>query len=72
MLVTAAHYSFPWEGITAFVADEHLVTMNWLYSNAVGGVRLRVLAEDVEPALPLLEWQQSSHSRSIQSLLLVR
>ena len=30
------------EGIPAFVADEHTITANWLYSNAMGGVRLQV------------------------------
>ena len=73
MLVTIATYSFPYEahiaksrldseGIPAFVADEHTINMQWLYSNAMGGVRLqvpgsyaeeaaRILAEDREPAL---------------------
>ena len=30
------------EGIPAFVADEHMITADWLYSNAMGGVRLQV------------------------------
>jgi hypothetical protein len=30
------------EGIPAFVADEHTITAQWLYSNAMGGVRLQV------------------------------
>lgn len=29
-------------GIDAFVADEHTVNMYWLYSNAVGGVKVQV------------------------------
>ena len=53
MLTTIASYSFPWEaqiakarldaeGIPAFVADEQTINMQWLYSNAMGGVRLQV------------------------------
>lgn len=77
MLITIARYSLPYEahlaksrldaeGIPAFVADEHTIGMQWLYSNALGGVRLQVpepwaeearciLAEDREQ--PLMESQ---------------
>jgi hypothetical protein len=27
-------------GIPAYVQDEHLIQMDWLYSNAIGGVRV--------------------------------
>ena len=79
MLVTVSRYSFPYEahlaralleseGIPAFVADEHTINMQWLYSDAMGGVRLQVpedwaqqawdvLAEDREQ---VLEEQQES------------
>ncbi|SEL02024.1 Putative signal transducing protein [Atopomonas hussainii] len=64
-LCTIARYSFPHEahiarasleaaGIAAYVQDEHTVNMNWLYSNALGGVRLQVAATDVAQALALL------------------
>src|SRR5580704_353168 len=43
------------EGIDCFVADENIVTMNWLYSNAVGGVKLQVDRADFEVARQLLE-----------------
>ena len=67
MLVTIARYSFPYEarlakglldghGIPAFVFDEHLITMNWLYSNAIGGVRLLVPEAFVSGAQELLVW----------------
>lgn len=56
MLVTIATFSFPHEahlakatldaaGIPSFIADEHTINMQWLYSNAMGGVRLQVPAE---------------------------
>ena len=74
-LVTIATFSYPTEayipktkleaeGIWSFVADADTVTMNWLYSNAIGGVKLQVRKEDVEKALEILnrepepiEWQ---------------
>jgi hypothetical protein len=52
-LVTIGRYSTPYEanmvksqlesaGIPAFIADEYTVGMNWLYSNALGGVKVQV------------------------------
>jgi len=42
------------EGIPAFVDYEHHVGMNWMYSRALGGVRLRVPEADAERAKELL------------------
>ena len=42
------------EGIPCFLADEHLVQMNWLYSDAIGGVKLQVVESDVEEAMRIL------------------
>jgi len=42
------------EGIPAAVADQHTVGIHWLYSNAVGGVKLRVSEEHAERASALL------------------
>lgn len=64
-IVTIATYSYPLEaeiakgkleseGIWAFVADDYVVTMNWLYSAAVGGVKLQVKESDVQRALHVL------------------
>ena len=64
-LVTIATFSFPTEayilrsrleteGIWSFVADADTVTANWLYSNAIGGVKLKVTEADAERALELL------------------
>ncbi len=64
-IVTIATFSYPMEaeiargkleseGIWAFVADDYMVTMNWLYSNAVGGVKLQVRESDTENALQIL------------------
>ena len=64
-LVTIARFSHPEEahivsarleseGIWSFVADEFTVKANWLYSNAIGGVRLQVKESDVAVARKIL------------------
>lgn len=64
--IVIARFSFPYEaqiarasldaaGIPAFVADEHTVNMNWLYSNALGGVRLMVPRGRFAEAKAILE-----------------
>jgi len=64
-LVTIASFSYPQEaylhqalldytGIDCFVADDYIVTANWLYSTAVGGVKLQVRESDVEDAFAVL------------------
>ena len=42
------------EGIRCELADQHLVQTDWLYSIAVGGIKLQVEAKDVERALAVL------------------
>jgi len=65
MLVTVSSHSLPYEahldrgrleseGIPAFVADEHTINMQWLYSNALGGVRVQVPEQFAEQALEIL------------------
>lgn len=65
MLVTIASFSFPHEahlakaqleaaGIPGFIADEHTINMQWLYSDAMGGVRLQVPEEFAAEAKELL------------------
>lgn len=52
-MLTIARYDFPYqahidraklesEGIPAFVQDEHTIGMQWLFANALGGVKLQV------------------------------
>ncbi len=66
MLVTIASYSMPYEahiaksrldseGIPAFIADEHTINMQWLYSNALGGVKLQVPEPYAEAAIEILQ-----------------
>ncbi len=64
-LVTIATYNYPLEahlskakleseGIDSVVADEHIITTNWLYLVAVGGVKLQVRKSDARKALRIL------------------
>ena len=41
--------------VDCFLADANTVRMDWLYSNAIGGVKLVVREEDVESVNQLLE-----------------
>lgn len=43
------------EGLTAFLADEHIVSANWMMLHAVGGIKLQVLAKDVPQAKLILD-----------------
>jgi hypothetical protein len=65
-LVTIATYNYPLEahlartkleseGIEGFVADEHTINANWLYSIAVGGVKLWVKESDAGKAAQVLQ-----------------
>jgi hypothetical protein len=42
------------EGVDGVLADEHLVQTDWLYSIAVGGIKLRVPHEQAARALEIL------------------
>ena len=43
------------EGIPAFVADGAIVGLNWMYSNAVGGVKVQVNEENVARVRAMLK-----------------
>ena len=64
--IQIASFSFPHEAhiakasldaanIPAAIADEYTINMDWLYSNALGGVRLFVPKEYEEEARALIE-----------------
>lgn len=70
-LITVATYSFPHEAeiaratlesqdILAFVADAHTINMQWLYSDAMGGVRVQVQQKNFEAAKLILNTDYSS------------
>lgn len=69
--VVVASYSFPHEaqiakaslesaGIPAILSDEHTINMQWLYSNALGGVKLLVPPKFFEDAKNILETDYSA------------
>ena len=63
--IVVQSFSFPYEahiaktqleaaGIPARIENEHTINMDWLYSNALGGVRVLVLESNLEEARALL------------------
>jgi hypothetical protein len=55
------------EGIRAFLADEFLINLNWLYTNAVGGIRLRVSSADAPLAREILTQVESGEDSLVDS-----
>ena len=64
-LVTVATFTYPYEAnllkgrletedIVCFLENENIVTANPFYSNAVGGVQIRVKKEDEQKALKII------------------
>lgn len=49
------------EGIPCFLQDENIVQTDWLYSIAVGGIKLRVKTPDYEQALNILQRDDSDY-----------
>ena len=52
-------------GIPAVILDQHLVSIQWLYSNAVGGVKLTVDESDLDAALQVLGEDRSTDLSNI-------
>ena len=42
------------EGITCWLADEHIIQTDMLYSPAIGGIKLQVNEEDAKKAIDIL------------------
>jgi hypothetical protein len=47
------------EGINCWLADQHLVQTDWLYSPAVGGIKLQVDDEFADEARKILDTDYS-------------
>lgn len=45
-------------GVRAFIQDENLIQLHWLYSNAIGGVRVQIAEADREQAIEILNEKQ--------------
>jgi hypothetical protein len=41
-------------GIETYLVDDNMIRMDWFYSNLLGGIKLKVQAEDVEAATEIL------------------
>jgi hypothetical protein len=76
-LVTVASFSEPLqahlastkleaEGIECCISDENIVGMYWLYSQAVGGVKLQVREKDVERARLMLQLPQEQKDAVVE------
>ncbi len=77
-LVTIASFSYPTEaylasaileaeGIWSFVADEHIITVDWRLTNAIGGVKVQVSEADAQRAREvLLEEPQNTHETTTE------
>lgn len=52
-------------GIECLLADGNLVRMDWLLSNAIGGIRLQVQKQDSNP--PALSWTRPFRRNSAKS-----
>jgi hypothetical protein len=51
-------------GIECFLGDDNLIRMDWLWSNLLGGIKLRVRQEDAIVASRLLEGMAEEDSES--------
>lgn len=52
------------EGILCFLHDEQIVNMNPFYSQAVGGVKLKVPEDQIEEALKILEEGENNNDEN--------
>jgi hypothetical protein len=53
-------------GIESFLADENVISMNWLWSNALGGVKLQVRKTDAAIASDSLDQKLSEAEASAE------
>lgn len=49
------------EGVDAWLADEHFVCLDWLYSIALGGIKLCVARKDALQARGILDTDYSGY-----------
>ena len=56
-------------GISAFIQDENLVQMDWLFSNAIGGVRVQVADGDAEAVREFLAADEPAPSQDAEDVV---
>jgi hypothetical protein len=55
-------------GVSAYVSDSAVVALNWMYSNAVGGVKVQVDEADIDKVRSLLtEWEEPDIEQALLS-----
>lgn len=59
------------DGIKCFVMDEHTITANPMYDIMLGGIKLKVMEQDVEAALEILKDTSFNDSGSISGFNLI-
>jgi len=60
------------EGIKAVINDEQVVGINWLYSNAIGGVKLAVESGSAKQAVDVLKSHVTEHDAQERSSRTIR
>ena len=50
-------------GVAAFARDEHMISLDWLASNAIGGVKVDVADEDYERAREIMTAPPSTEEK---------
>jgi ribosomal protein L40E len=53
-------------GVESFIADEYMVSMQWFYTDAIGGIRLQVFDSDVEKAIEVFKLPEVDTSGATQ------
>ena len=53
------------EGIKAYLQDEHSVTINPVFSNAIGGIKLMIYEQQLERALQLIADFEREYRESV-------
>ena len=54
------------EDIPACVLDEHLIQIDWMYSQAIGGVKVQVPEEDFDRARAILKAEYAEELSSVE------
>ncbi|HTE25467.1 putative signal transducing protein [Flavitalea sp.] len=52
------------EGIRAYLQDEHTVTIDPIISNAIGGIKLMVITEQLDRALQLINGFEEAYNKA--------
>jgi len=56
------------EGIECFIFDEYTSSINWLYTNAIGGIKLKVRGEEYERAVKLLNERVEDFTTDVEEI----